>query len=65
MHGIGKGSVYKTVKRVSNAIRSEMFHQFVRWPEDAQEVALEFLRKGGFPHVVGCVDDSLINIESP
>jgi len=65
MHGISKSTVCRLLKRVVNAIIDRMFQQIVKWPENMDHIALDFMRKGGFPSVCGCADGTLININSP
>ncbi|XP_063913298.1 putative nuclease HARBI1 [Zophobas morio] len=65
MHGVRKSTVCRSIKKVVNIIIDTMFQEEVRWPENTQDIAMEFLRKGGFPCVCGCVDGTLINIDSP
>ncbi|XP_063915611.1 putative nuclease HARBI1 [Zophobas morio] len=65
MHGVRKSTVCRSIKKVVNIIIDTMFEEEVIWPENTQDIAMEFLRKGGFPCVCGCVDGTLINIDSP
>lgn len=65
MHGPSKSSVCCIVKHVVNAIVDNLFQDVVRWPDNTDDIAPEFLRKGGFPCVSGCVDGTLIKIDAP
>ena len=65
MHGVRKSTVCRSIKKVVNIIIDTMFQEEVSWPDNTQDIAMEFLRKGGFPCVCGCVDGTLINIDSP
>jgi hypothetical protein len=65
MHGVSKSTVCRVVKRVVNAIVDHMFQQVVRWPENAENLPQEFLRKGGFPSTCGLVDGTHIKIDAP
>lgn len=65
MHGISKSTVCRTLNNVINVIINVMFHNTVCWPPEPHGIATEFLLKGGFPTVCGCVDGTLINIDAP
>jgi len=65
MHGVSKSTVCRVRRRVINAINEVMFPKIITWPTNSTEVAEEFFRKGGFPAVCGCVDGTLINLDSP
>lgn len=65
MHGISKSTVCRTVNKVINIIINVMFQNTVCWPQEAHGIATQFLLKGGFPSVCGCVDGTLINIDAP
>ncbi|XP_054278994.1 putative nuclease HARBI1 [Macrosteles quadrilineatus] len=65
MHGVSKSSVCRTIKQVTKAIVRRMFQNTVCWPEDTNDIAVKFFRKGGFPSVCGCVDGTMINIDAP
>uniref|UniRef100_A0A8D8RJB0 Nuclease HARBI1 n=1 Tax=Cacopsylla melanoneura TaxID=428564 RepID=A0A8D8RJB0_9HEMI len=67
MHGIAKSSVCRQLHEVVAAICDDLFLREVCWPEPADRlrIAADFLRKGGFPSVGGCVDGTMVNIDSP
>jgi nuclease HARBI1 len=65
MHGLSKATVCRAIGRVISAINKHIFHVVVKWPEKCDEIAIQFLKKGGFPLVCGCVDGTLINIDAP
>jgi hypothetical protein len=65
MHGISKSTVCRALKAVIRAIVEELFQDVVAWPTDASKIALEFLKKGGFPSVGGLIDGTLITIDAP
>jgi len=65
MHGVSKSTVCRVRDRVVRAMNEEMFHNVITWPSNGTEIAEEFFRKGGFPGVCGCVDGTLINMDSP
>jgi len=65
MHGISKSTVCRIVKRVINATVDLIFPEVVKWPSTADGISEEFFRKGGFPNVCGCVDGTLVRIDSP
>ncbi|XP_035711322.1 putative nuclease HARBI1 [Folsomia candida] len=65
MHGIGKSTVCRIVRRVVDSTIEIMFQDIVHWPDNTDDIAQEFLRIGGFPSVAGCVDGTLIKIDSP
>jgi hypothetical protein len=65
MHGVSKSTVCRVVNRVVNSIVEHLFQDVVRWPDDKSNLAADFMQKGGFPSVCGCIDGSLIPIQSP
>jgi len=65
MHGVSKATVCRALKKVISCIFEHMFPAIVKFPENSIDVPVEFLRKGGFPNVSGCVDGILIDIDAP
>ncbi|CAG7832733.1 unnamed protein product [Allacma fusca] len=65
MHGVVKSTVCRSVNAVLDVIIDHLFQEIVRFPEDCSNLAIDFLRLGGFPFVCGCVDGTLINIDAP
>ncbi|KAJ8894227.1 hypothetical protein PR048_006839 [Dryococelus australis] len=65
MHGIGKASVCRAVRKVTHTVNTITFSQVVDWPQDVLQVAAQFYNIAGMPHVIGCVDGTLINIDAP
>ncbi|XP_021958890.1 putative nuclease HARBI1 [Folsomia candida] len=65
MHGVSKSTVCRVVDRVVTVTVNHFLQDVVRWPDDTSAIAPEFLRIGGFPSVCGCIDGSLIKIDSP
>jgi hypothetical protein len=65
MHGVSKATVCRSISRVIKSINKNVFHDVVKWPENCQDIAVQFLKNGGFPLVCGCVDGTLINIDAP
>ena len=52
------------VRRVAEAI-FDLRQDYIRWPEDPQELAQEFFKVAGFPSVVGVMDGSHILVTPP
>jgi hypothetical protein len=65
MHGISKATVCRVIKKVISAIVEELFQETVTWPTQTNNLAIDFLRKGGFPSVGGLIDGTLITIDAP
>lgn len=65
MHGISRATVCRVVERVVNAIVEHLFQEVVRWPENPDDIAADFLRIAGFPSVAGCIDGTLIKLDAP
>jgi hypothetical protein len=53
------------MKKVINVIVSDLFQEIVCWPKKVDQLALEFIKKGGFPSVCGLIDGTLVNIDRP
>lgn len=64
-HGPSESSVCRIVKRVVRAINSTFFKEVIRWPENCNNFALEFLNQGGMPCVAGIIDGTHVNIKRP
>jgi DDE superfamily endonuclease len=58
--GVGYGTAAKYRDRVTTAIRS-LASEYIRWPnpEEREQIALEILKKYGFPHCVSIADGTL------
>lgn len=54
MHGVGKATVCRSIRTVVNLIVDQIASRVIRWPRDSSGIAVEFLRKGGFPSVWCC-----------
>jgi hypothetical protein len=65
MHGITKATVCRSLKSVVNVIVSGLFQETVQWPTNTENIALDFLKKGGFPSVAGAADGIVVNIDRP
>lgn len=65
MHGVDKSTLCRTLHRVVNVIITVMLNNVIRWPDNVQNIPLQFFQKGGFPCVCGCVDGTLIPIDAP
>ena len=64
---IPKCTVSRVVSRVSTALVRKQ-HKFIPWRSTAakrQEIKQGFLEKGGFPGVIGCIDETHICIQGP
>lgn len=64
-HGVSKASVCRCVRSVVYAVNEIKFPQVVTWPENILNVSAGFFAKAGFPQVIGCVDGTLVKIDSP
>lgn len=64
-HGVSKASVCRCVKNVVEAVNEIKFPVIVKWPENILNVAAKFFALANFPHVIGCVDGTLIKIDAP
>ncbi|KAH7959322.1 hypothetical protein HPB49_010285 [Dermacentor silvarum] len=67
--GVTQPAVRKCVRRVAEAIvHAGTRNKWVHYPRTSEEKAAVkegFLRRGGIPGVIGCVDGSLIAIIAP
>ena len=64
-HGIKKATVCRIVHRVVKQIERKLFRIHVAWPTNRTHIAPEFIQRGGFPCVGGCIDGTLIPIDAP
>ena len=65
--GLPKSTVSRTIRDVSAALIQKR-NEFIHWPttaDEIQRVKEGFLRKGGFPGVIGCVDGTHIRLQRP
>lgn len=65
MHGIHKSTVCRIVYRVSSSIVTILFPEYVRWPNNCDNIQGGFYHIAGFPRVAGAVDGTLIPITAP
>ncbi|XP_055306839.1 putative nuclease HARBI1, partial [Sitodiplosis mosellana] len=63
--GVTKSTVCKCVHLVCRLIMHHLMPQYVRWPTNPNDISARFARKAGFPFVMGCIDGTLIRINSP
>lgn len=64
-HGINKSTVCRVIHKVANVVIDNLMNDYIRWPENAHNVASDFFRIGGFPQVIGCIDGTMVNIDAP
>jgi len=64
-HGLSTATVGRNVLNFVNVVVDNLFKKLVQWPTNYNEVAMQFFEKAGFPCVAGCIDGTLINIDSP
>jgi hypothetical protein len=64
LHGVTQSSVSRIVLRVSLAI-ARLLRQFVRWPNDIDNLKRRFFDVKNFPGVVGCIDCTHIKVKNP
>lgn len=63
--GITKSTVCQCVHIVCRLITRYLMPQYVRWPTNPNDISARFARKAGIPFVKGCIDGTLIRINSP
>lgn len=63
--GVTKSTVCKCVHLVCRLIMLYLMPQYVRWPTNPNDISNKFERKAGFPYVNGCLDGTLVHINSP
>ena len=66
--GIGRSTVSKIIRRVSQAISKYLGDEFIYLPNTKQkveEMATNFYNAHGFPQCIGAVDGTHINIKKP
>lgn len=69
-HGIHKSTVSRCVRRVVTAINRIFYFDYVKWPEDEEELhnmKTDFrnIVGGGIPAVFGCVDGTHVELKRP
>ncbi|KAF2889815.1 hypothetical protein ILUMI_16358, partial [Ignelater luminosus] len=67
MHGLHKSTVQRCVQNVCQKIVTKLFPEEIRWPtgEALASLSQQFMTVAGFPRIAGCIDGSLILIDSP
>lgn len=63
--GVTKSTVCNCVHTVCRLIMHHLMPQYVRWPTNPNGISERFARKAGFPFVKGCIDGTLVRINSP
>ena len=66
--GCAKGTLSLTIKEICHIIAKELGPQLIKFPSSKDEVktaTTTFLKKFGFPQVIGCVDGTHIPIKRP
>ncbi|KAF2899954.1 hypothetical protein ILUMI_06233 [Ignelater luminosus] len=66
MHGLHKSTVQRCVQNVCQKIVTKLFLEEIRWPTGEALALLpqQFMAVARFPRVAGCIDSSLILIDS-
>ncbi|KAF2892589.1 hypothetical protein ILUMI_13581 [Ignelater luminosus] len=69
MQGLHKSTVQRCVQNVCQKIVTKLFSEEIRLPTGEALASLpqqfQFMAVAGFPRVAGCIDSSLILIDSP
>lgn len=62
-----KGSAHRSIMEVIQAIATELFDEYIKWPnnEECQRIASAFEDKFGLPNVIGCIDGTHVPIKAP